>query len=225
MIVTIGETVIRRINKACRYFPCHKNLEDCTFCYCPFYPCADEKLGQYVYSRKLEKNIWSCKDCTWIHARKTVDRIYKLIRTNKEDLRRDTPLLLARRKEFLRDKPGIIILGHGSRLKEANALIPKIIKELKARLELKNVFPAYLQLAAPGLSKVIGNLAGKRCKKIIIVPFFLFVGNHVTRDIPEILEEEKAKYPRIEFLYTKNLGDDARVVDIVIDNILGKEIL
>lgn len=214
--------MIQRVNKACSYFPCHKNLEDCTFCYCPFYPCKDEKLGQYIYSTKRKKNIWSCKECSWIHARKTVDRVYVFISGNREDLRRDTPLSIARRKELLRDNPGIIILGHGSRLKMANALIPKIIKELKRRLELKDVFPAYLQLAAPSLSKAIEKLAEKRSRKIIVVPFFLFVGNHVTRDIPEILAREKSKHPRIEFVYTKNLGEDVRIIDIMIDNIIGR---
>lgn len=217
--------MIQRVNKSCSYFPCHKKLEDCTFCYCPFYPCQDEKLGRYIYSTKRKKKIWSCHECSWIHKRKTVDRIYTCIKANARNLREDTPLALARHKEFLRHNSGILILGHGSRLPRAKALIPKIIKELKKRMGLKYVFPAYLQLASPGLREAIENLADKGCKRIIIVPFFLFVGNHVTRDIPEILKEEKGKYPALEFIYTKNLGNDARMVDIVIDNIMGKKIL
>ena len=29
----------------CEYLPCHKTLEACDFCYCPFYPCADGITG------------------------------------------------------------------------------------------------------------------------------------------------------------------------------------
>jgi len=68
----------KRLNKACKYFPCHKGLEDCTFCYCPFYPCLDKKRGRYVYSKK--KAIWSCENCIWIHKKKVVDKIFKLLR-------------------------------------------------------------------------------------------------------------------------------------------------
>ena len=72
--------MVKRLNKACKYFPCHKGLEDCTFCYCPFYPCLDKKRGKYVYSGN--KAVWSCEDCNWIHKKKVVDGIFDLIRTN-----------------------------------------------------------------------------------------------------------------------------------------------
>jgi precorrin-3B C17-methyltransferase len=70
----------KRLNEACKFFPCHKGLEDCTFCYCPFYPCGNKKLGKHVRSGK--KVIWSCETCIWIHKKKVVDNIFKLIRKN-----------------------------------------------------------------------------------------------------------------------------------------------
>lgn len=72
----------KRLNKACKYFPCHKGLEDCTFCYCPFYPCRNKKLGRNVYPKG--KAIWSCADCAWIHKKKVVDEIFELIKRNKK---------------------------------------------------------------------------------------------------------------------------------------------
>ncbi|HCX89553.1 MAG: hypothetical protein COW04_13340 [Deltaproteobacteria bacterium CG12_big_fil_rev_8_21_14_0_65_43_10] len=39
------------------------NLEDCTFCYCPFYPCGEESTG----GKWIRGAIWSCEDCNWIH--------------------------------------------------------------------------------------------------------------------------------------------------------------
>ena len=212
--------MIQRVNKACKYFLCHKHLEDCTFCYCPFYPCSDDGLGQRIYSQKLKKYVWSCVNCSWIHRKKTVERIFSLIRKNAQGLRQDTPLALIAREKLKDRHIGVILLGHGSRLKKANALIPGIIKDIKRRLGINKIYPAYLQLAAPDLSLSIRNLAGKKCEKIIIVPFFLFVGNHVSRDIPEIISKEKAKYPHISFAYTKNLGEDIRIGEIVADKIM-----
>ncbi len=50
----------------CEYNPCHFTGQDCTFCYCPFYPCEDEDLGGWVYA-KDGRAIWSCSDCLLIH--------------------------------------------------------------------------------------------------------------------------------------------------------------
>ncbi len=62
------------LNKNCSYYPCHSKLEDCTWCYCPFYPCEDETLGEYIINKKGEK-IWSCENCTWIHRKDVAQEI------------------------------------------------------------------------------------------------------------------------------------------------------
>ena len=211
--------MIQRTNQACKYFPCHQDLEDCTFCYCPFYPCREEGLGKYVYSSRLKKKVWSCKICNWIHQIKTVDRIYNLIREHGRELRKDIPSFKIQNKALADKQTGVVVLGHGSRRKEANELIPRIIRDLKQTLGLPKIYPAYLQLAKPDLGQSLEKLAKAGCRRIIIIPFFLFVGNHVSRDIPEIIEQEKKKYPDVNFIYTENLGEDSRIADIVADKI------
>ena len=72
------------INKACKYYPCHKNLESCVFCYCPFYPCQDLEHGEYVLNSSNKEGIWSCSECEWIHQKKIVDEIFDIIKKNYE---------------------------------------------------------------------------------------------------------------------------------------------
>ena len=55
------------IDKNCKYYPCHSKVEDCSFCYCPIYPCKNKKRGKWT------KEIWDCSDCTIIHDKKTVE--------------------------------------------------------------------------------------------------------------------------------------------------------
>ncbi|OIO80872.1 MAG: hypothetical protein COW11_06175 [Candidatus Omnitrophica bacterium CG12_big_fil_rev_8_21_14_0_65_43_15] len=74
----------KRINKYCKFYPCHKKLEDCTFCWCPFYPCLKKKRGYYVHSKKTGKKIWACDKCGWIHKKSTVDKIFKSIRVRSD---------------------------------------------------------------------------------------------------------------------------------------------
>ncbi|MDO8662746.1 MAG: CbiX/SirB N-terminal domain-containing protein [Candidatus Omnitrophota bacterium] len=215
--------MLNRLNKACKFFPCHKGLEDCTFCYCPFYPCLDGKKGSFVYSAKRKEGIWSCASCSWIHKRKVTENIFTLIRNNKIRIEEETFRRHCERpKGAKQSNPnnseiGIIILGHGSRLKKANVNLEAAVKAVKQKTGLNKVVSAYLQLAQPDLAKGVKKLITQGCRKVIIIPFFLFNGNHVTRDIPYMIKEEKAKYPKVNFSYTKNLGADKRIVDIALD--------
>lgn len=114
-------------------------------------------------------------------------------------------------------KRGIIVLSHGSKLKKANASLDRTVKAIRQKTGLDTIVPAYLQSFRPDLTESIKNLIARGCHTLIIIPFFLFNGNHVTRDIPRLLEKEKTKYPKTEFIYTKNLGEDIRIADIVAD--------
>ena len=66
-----------RINKSCNAYPCHENLEDCTFCYCPFYACGNLKRGKYIVNLDNNNPVWDCSKCLWIHKKSTVDKIFK----------------------------------------------------------------------------------------------------------------------------------------------------
>lgn len=116
-------------------------------------------------------------------------------------------------------KIGVIIISHGSRVENADNAIHETVRTVKNSLGIKNIIPAYLQFSQFSLSNRIQSLVNKKCEKIIIVPFFLLNGQHVTRDIPKVIKEERARYPKIKFLCTGNLGKDKRITDIVIDRI------
>ena len=83
------------------YLPCHKELEACDFCYCPFYPCADGVTGgEWI----KEKNVWSCQYCDWIHLEEPCQAIRKGlddILENPDDLKSKHIELLKLRRECL----------------------------------------------------------------------------------------------------------------------------
>lgn len=64
--------------KECKYFPCHFEEQDCKYCFCPFYPCDDEKLGSFIVGKK-GKPVWTCKKCQWIHEPETLKQIQNLL--------------------------------------------------------------------------------------------------------------------------------------------------
>ena len=58
----------------CEYYPCHFLGQDCTWCFCPFYPCEDELTGgEWV---KTENGIvWGCSDCYFVHEKEVAREI------------------------------------------------------------------------------------------------------------------------------------------------------
>ncbi|MEE8402634.1 MAG: cysteine-rich small domain-containing protein [Candidatus Hydrothermarchaeaceae archaeon] len=73
----------------CEYYPCHFPGHDCTFCFCPFYPCLDGLTdGRYVVSKKTGRDVWSCKRCGWIHETGVVTGISpELEKIPKDDMK------------------------------------------------------------------------------------------------------------------------------------------
>ena len=75
-------------NKDCKYYPCHRGLEElnCLFCYCPFYgwdPCP----GNPQFKEGGGKSVKICTACTFPHRPENYDRILALLRQGPEALR------------------------------------------------------------------------------------------------------------------------------------------
>ena len=71
---------LRGIDKSCVHFPCHSTIDDCTWCYCPFYPCYSIYTGGKTIFTSDGKPVWSCKDCTWIHKKSYSQSIFKRLK-------------------------------------------------------------------------------------------------------------------------------------------------
>ncbi|MDR0911240.1 MAG: cobalt-precorrin-3B C(17)-methyltransferase [Methanobrevibacter sp.] len=92
-------------NKTCQYYPCHDmNNQQCDFCFCPFYPCADGSTGGKWIKNSKNESIWSCEDCSWVHEENTVkcikNKIYNIL-TEVENLKSNKKELLKLRRECI----------------------------------------------------------------------------------------------------------------------------
>ena len=116
-------------------------------------------------------------------------------------------------------KTGVILISHGSKLNSGNDGLFKVADMLRAMNRWDVVEAAFLQLAEPGFPEVLKRMAESGAERIVVVPLLLFKGNHVYKDIPEMLENGKVKYPEIEFIYTNNIGADERIALIAADRI------
>ncbi|HMK60621.1 MAG TPA: precorrin-8X methylmutase [Dissulfurispiraceae bacterium] len=116
----------------------------------------------------------------------------------------------------------IIIIGHGSPRKEANtigALADSIHAELHPGCGNNCVRGAYLQFSTPDIETVIAESVSEGAARVILHPFFLNSGMHVTKDIPDLISEARLKYPGVEFIYTEPLGMHEKLIEIVKERI------
>lgn len=116
-------------------------------------------------------------------------------------------------------KTGVIVLAHGSKVRTGNEGLFKIVEMLRKMGKWDMVEAGFLQLAKPGLTEVVDDLIGRGAKRVVVMPLLLFSGNHVLKDIPEEIDNERKKFPEVEFCYAKNIGADERIALIASDRI------
>lgn len=116
----------------------------------------------------------------------------------------------------------ILLVGHGSPKEDANNL------EQIARLLHNMIHPdcggscvrtAYLQFAKPDIKEALRRCVDDGARRIIIHPYFLSSGMHVTKDIPEIIESVRSDASWVEFVYTEPLGINTKLVQVVLERI------
>ena len=68
----------------CEYYPCHFEGQDCTFCFCPFYPCEDGRTGGKLIPKSTGGTVWSCVDCRLIHEGNIAEKVLKELMKNRK---------------------------------------------------------------------------------------------------------------------------------------------
>ncbi|MCP4265173.1 MAG: cobalamin biosynthesis protein CbiX [Candidatus Brocadiaceae bacterium] len=116
-------------------------------------------------------------------------------------------------------KTGVIVLAHGSKVRSGNEGLFKIVDILRGMEKWDMVEAGFLQLAKPGLKEVVEDIVGRGAKRVVVMPLLLFSGNHVLKDIPEEIDNERKKFPDVDFCYAKNIGADERIALIASDRI------
>ena len=112
---------------------------------------------------------------------------------------------------------GIVILCHGSRGEQGSVEVAETLKRLSEGVKSLlapgvEVIGAALQFNHPTLEEAVASLAGWGVERIVIVPYFLFTGRHITEDIPELIEKFKRTYPKVQFIAASTLGNDEPLI-------------
>lgn len=74
--------VAARSRVDCEYYPCHFEGQDCTFCFCPFYPCKETRTGGKFIQKSTGGTVWSCIGCKLIHDGEIAENILEALMKN-----------------------------------------------------------------------------------------------------------------------------------------------
>ena len=115
---------------------------------------------------------------------------------------------------------GVLIFGHGSRIKEANDPLIDVAGNIREKGIYRCVEPGFLELAEPDFITAVGTIIESGATSIILMPYFLYTGVHLKKDLPKLLEKGREKYPDINFVISPNLGFHPSLADITMERLM-----
>ncbi|ABQ24250.1 sirohydrochlorin chelatase [Geotalea uraniireducens] len=113
----------------------------------------------------------------------------------------------------------ILLMAHGSRITEANHAVHEIAGMVKQMTGYDIVEVSFREQHAPNIQKGIDACVARGAERILLIPYFLYMGAHVLEDLPAELEEARVRYPRVEMAMGKHLGVHRKLAEIVVDRI------
>jgi len=116
-------------------------------------------------------------------------------------------------------KTAILLMAHGSRIPEANSAVDEIAAMVKYMTGYDIVEVAFREQHSPNIQKGIDACVAQGAERILLMPYFLYMGAHVLEDLPAELEEAKMRYPNVEMAMGKHLGVHKRLAEVVVERI------
>jgi sirohydrochlorin ferrochelatase len=109
----------------------------------------------------------------------------------------------------------LIVFAHGSRRVEANEAVERVAAIAAEKGGFGMWRAAFLELAEPTLSTTVKALAAEGVTRIVVAPYFLVMGVHLTQDLPRLLAEAALETPGVELVSTPPLDGHPALADIL----------
>lgn len=116
-------------------------------------------------------------------------------------------------------KTAILLMAHGSRIPEANGAVHEIAVMVKEMTGHEIVEVSFREQHLPNIQQGIDDCVAQGAQRVLLVPYFLFVGAHVREDLPEEMAEAKRRHPGVEFAMGNHLGAHRKLAEIVVERI------
>jgi sirohydrochlorin ferrochelatase len=116
-------------------------------------------------------------------------------------------------------KTAILLMAHGSRIAEANDAAREVARMAQQMTGHEIVEVSFREMHEPSIQQGIDNCVARGATRILLIPYFLFMGAHVQHDLPEEIELAKERHPGLEMVMGSHLGAHLKLAEIVSERI------
>jgi sirohydrochlorin ferrochelatase len=116
-------------------------------------------------------------------------------------------------------KTAILLMGHGSRVAEANDALRDIATQIRAKGYYDIVEVSFREMHDPDIQTGIDTCVAKGAQRILLAPYFLFAGAHVLEDLPAEMTAARQRHPGLELAMGRSLGAHPKLAEIVCERV------
>ncbi len=109
----------------------------------------------------------------------------------------------------------LILVAHGSRREASNDEVRRLTQQVAAGSHHQHVGCGFLELADPDIPTAIAQEIDRGATRILILPYFLSAGRHVTEDIPAILEKARQLHPDTHIQQLPYVGQQDGMIELL----------
>ncbi|MEX0611400.1 MAG: CbiX/SirB N-terminal domain-containing protein [Pirellulales bacterium] len=110
---------------------------------------------------------------------------------------------------------GVILVDHGSRRDESNAMLLDVVQNFAEATGLPIVEPAHMELAEPSIATAFAQCVERGAKTVVVFPYFLLPGRHWNEDIPRLAAAASRQHPGIRYLVTAPFGLHPLMAEVI----------
>jgi sirohydrochlorin ferrochelatase len=112
----------------------------------------------------------------------------------------------------------LVLVAHGSRRAESNEEVRVLAERIRARAgsRFKAVEHGFLELAEPAIAQVLDAVVDAGARELVVIPYFLAAGRHVSEDVPAAVAVCRARHPEVVFEVTSHLGATDSLADLLL---------
>ena len=114
---------------------------------------------------------------------------------------------------------GIIIVDHGSRRAESNAMLLAATERYIEIGPYAIVEPAHMELAQPDIATAFERCVKRGATQVVVFPYFLSPGRHWKQDIPQLVATAAESYPSIVWTIAAPFGLHEGMLQIITERI------
>ena len=120
------------------------------------------------------------------------------------------------RKEI---RSGVLVVGHGSRRREANDDVREAARKISERGGFSLVEAVFLEIEQPTIAEGFTRLVERGASQVTVHPYFLSPGRHTRGDLPREVRAIAASFPYVNYQITEPLSAHPLVIEASVERI------